>query len=102
MSTATECAEPTAPKITVKSARDKPLQINLEPVDAERLMSAFGTVEPGFANLMLTGLINAACDGGRAHPPGSEEINRALAAVSGVRARDEIEAMPGCHSLPAP
>jgi hypothetical protein len=93
MSTATERAGRPAPKITVKSARNKPLQFNLEPVDAERLMSAFGTVEPGFANLMLTSIINAACDGGRAHPPGSEDINRALAAVSGIRARDETEGM---------
>jgi hypothetical protein len=56
-------------------------------------MSAFGTVEPGFASLLLTGLINAACHGGQAQPPGSQEINRALAAVSGIGARDQIEAM---------
>ena len=42
---------------------------------------------------MLAGIINAACDGGRAHPPGSEDINRALAAVTGIGARDEIEGM---------
>jgi hypothetical protein len=56
-------------------------------------MSALGTAEPGFANLMLGNIINAACDGGSARPPGEEDINRALAAVSGIGARDEIEGM---------
>jgi hypothetical protein len=82
-----------APTITVKSVRDKPLQISLDPVEAERLMSAFGTVELGFANLMLGGIINAACDGGSARPPGEEDINRVLAAVTGIGARDETEGM---------
>jgi hypothetical protein len=36
---------------------------------------------------------NAACDGGSAQPPGSEDINRALAAVTGIGARDETEGM---------
>jgi hypothetical protein len=92
---ANECArrERKAPKITVKSAPGKPLNIDIEPTDAVRLMSAFGAVEPGFANLMLSGIINAACDGGPAHPPGSEDINRALAAVTGIGARDETEGM---------
>jgi hypothetical protein len=82
-----------APTITVKSVRDKPLQISLDPVEAERLMSALGTVELGFANLMLGGIINAACDGGSARPPGEEDINRVLAAVTGIGARDETEGM---------
>jgi len=43
--------------------------------------------------LMLVNIINAACDGGSARPPGEEDINRALAAVSGIGARDEIEGM---------
>ena len=38
-----------APKITVKSAPGKPLNIDMQPIDAVRLMSAFGTAEPGFA-----------------------------------------------------
>src|SRR5690242_9646885 len=82
-----------APRISVKSARNKPLQISLEPDEADRLMSAFGTVELGFADLMLAGIINAACDGSPARPPGSDEINRTLAAVTGIGARDEIEGM---------
>jgi hypothetical protein len=77
----------------VGSAAGKPLQISLDPDEAERLISAFGTVEQAFANLMLNGIINAACDGGGAHPPGAEDINRALAAVSGIGARDETEGM---------
>ena len=52
-------------------------------------MSAFGTAEQGFATLMLSGIINAACDGGPSHPPGSGDINDALAAVTGIAARDE-------------
>jgi hypothetical protein len=82
-----------APKIEVKSHQGKPLQISLEPGETERLMSAFGTVELRFANLMLGNVINAACDGSPARPPGSEDINRALAAVTGIGARDETEAL---------
>jgi hypothetical protein len=61
--------------------------------DAARLLSGFGTLEPGFASLMLSAVINTACDGGPAHPPGSGDINNALAAVTGIGARDEIEGM---------
>jgi hypothetical protein len=82
-----------APTIKLKSMPGKPLGIDMEPIDALRLLSAFGTAEPGFANLMLSGLINAACDGGAAHPPGSREVNDALAAVTGIGARDETEGM---------
>ena len=88
-----EHRERKAPRIRVKSAPGKPLNIDMQPVDAVRLMSAFGTAEPGFARLMLSSIINAACDGGPAHPPGSEDINSALAAVTGIGARDEIEGM---------
>src|SRR5467141_3013179 len=69
------------PKITVKSAPGKPLDVDMEPIDAVRLVSAFGTTEPSFASWMLNAIINAACDGGPAHPPGAEAINDALAAV---------------------
>jgi hypothetical protein len=65
----------------------------MQPIDAVRLMSAFGTAEPGFATLMLSGIINAACDGGPSHSPGSGDINDALAAVTGIGARDETEGM---------
>ena len=58
-----------APKITVNSAPGKPLNIDMQSIDAVRLMSAFGTAEPGFATLMLSGIINAACGGGPSHPP---------------------------------
>jgi hypothetical protein len=56
-------------------------------------MSAFGTAEPLFASLMLTGIVNAACAGGPQNPPGEFDINSALAAVTGIGARDETEAM---------
>jgi hypothetical protein len=56
-------------------------------------MSAFGTAEPGFASLMLTGLLNAACAAGAQNPPSEFDINSALAAVTGIGARDETEAM---------
>src|SRR5580692_9339740 len=65
----------------------------MQPIDAVRLMSAFGTAEPGFATLMLSGIINAACGGEPSYPPGSGEINDALAAVTGIGARDETEGM---------
>jgi hypothetical protein len=82
-----------APKLTANAAPGKPLQIGMQPIDAQRLLSAFGTPEPGFANLMLTGILNAACEGGPAHPPGAGDINDALAAVTGIGARDETEGM---------
>jgi hypothetical protein len=80
------------PKITVKSVRDKPLEIDMEPADAVRLLSAFGTEEAGFATLMLSGIINAACEGGPDHDLAGH-INDALAAATGIGARDEIEGM---------
>jgi hypothetical protein len=77
------------PRIT-ESAPGKPLKIDMKPIDFERLLPAFGTAEPTFATLMLGDLIVAACDRGLAHP---DEINGALAAVTGLGARDETEGM---------
>src|SRR5215470_10615777 len=81
------------PKVSAKPVPGKPLKIDMQPIDAVRLLSAFGTLEPGFASLMLSSVINTACDGGPAHPPGSGDINNALAAVTGIGAHDE---MRGC------
>src|SRR3954471_23793021 len=78
-----------APKIKVKSVPGKPLEIDMEPNDAVRLLSAFGTAEVGFANLMLSGIINAACS----KRPGSKDVNATLAAVTGIEACDEVEGM---------
>src|SRR5256885_12904422 len=82
-----------APNIKVKLVPGKPLEIDMEPNDAVRLLSAFGTAEAGFAHLMLSGIINAACDNRPGKVPGSSDINDRLAAVSGSGARDEIEGM---------
>jgi hypothetical protein len=82
-----------SPRIRVKSVPGKPLDVDMQPIDALRLVSAFGTAEPSFATLMLSGIINAACDGDPAHPPQSEDINNALAAATGIGARDETEGM---------
>jgi hypothetical protein len=79
-------------RVVVKSAHGKPLNVSIEPIDLVRL-TAFGTTESGFANLMLNNIINVACDGNLSHPPGSEDVNRALAAVTGIGARDETEGM---------
>jgi hypothetical protein len=38
-------------------------------------------------------LAYGACDGGSSNPPTEQDINRALAAVTGIGARDETEAM---------
>jgi hypothetical protein len=81
------------PKITAKSVPGRPLEIDMQPIDAVRLLSAFGTAEPDFASLMLSGVINAVCEGGPAHLPESGDINAALAAVTGIAALDETEAM---------
>jgi hypothetical protein len=86
----------------VKSCAKKPLEISFERGEAELLMSAFGTVELRFANLMLGNVINAACDGSPARPPGSEDINRALAAVGSSPALAELLNVAGdMHRLDA-
>src|SRR5438477_5506363 len=83
-----------APRVEIQSAPGKPLNIEYPSgIDIVRLMTIFGTAEPAFADLMLTGLLNAACDGSPSKPPSEGDLNRALAAVTGVGARDEIEAM---------
>src|SRR5262249_44305472 len=79
-----------APRIKLKAMPGKQLGIEIEPIDAVRLLSAVGTAEPGFANLVLSGLISVACD---KETPQSAEINDALAAVSGIGAQDEVEGM---------
>jgi len=56
-------------------------------------MSAFGTSERAYADLMLDGILNAACDGSRENPPSERHINQVLAAVTGIGAKDEIEGM---------
>jgi hypothetical protein len=56
-------------------------------------MSAFGTSERAHADLMLDGILNAACDGSRENPPSERHINQVLAAVAGIGAKDEIEGM---------
>jgi hypothetical protein len=83
-----------APHLTAKSKPNQPVVIG-QPTAADILgmMLAFGTTEPALANLLLNGLINAACEGTSAKPPSEEEINRALAAVHGIGAKDEVEAM---------
>jgi hypothetical protein len=72
-----------APKIKLKSVPGKPLEIDMEPNDAVRLLSAFGTPDAGFANLMLSGIINAACS----------KRPATLAAITGIEACDELEGM---------
>ena len=78
-----------APKIKVASAPGRPHKIDMEPIEAVRLLSTFGTADLGFASLMLSGLINACCS----KVLESGDVNDALAAVSGIGARDEIEGM---------
>jgi hypothetical protein len=82
-----------SPRVTVKSVRGKPPEMHIKPIDFERLLSAFGTAEPGFASLMLINVFDTACERGPTHLPGSGEINGALTAVTGIGARDETEGM---------
>jgi hypothetical protein len=88
-------SRPRPPRVKTQTGRGGKL-LNLEPaslIDHARLVVTFGTADPGFADLMLSGLVNAACDGGPSNPPSAEAINRALAAVTGIGPRDETEAM---------
>jgi hypothetical protein len=83
-----------APKLKVISKPGKPLGIDFGSlVEVTRLMSAFGTSEIDHANLMLYGIVNAACAGSRENPPSEGDINRLLAAVTGIGATDETEGM---------
>ena len=83
-----------APRVTARPKPNQGMEI-IEPTGANALglMLAFGTIEPAVAKLLLTGLISAACEGSRAKPPSEEEINRALAAVHGIGAKDGVEGM---------
>jgi len=85
-----ERCESKAPEITGTSNTGESFKVDMQPADFERLMSAFGTVEPAFAYLMLGNLVYTACN---RESPAAEDINSALAAVAGVGARDEIEGM---------
>jgi hypothetical protein len=83
-----------APRLSVKSKPNQPLEVSqLQRADSAGLALAFGTTEAAVANILLNSLINAACDGTAGHPPNEQDINGVLAAVHGIRANDEIEAM---------
>ena len=87
-------SRPGAPRLIVKSKPNQPLEISqLQPADGAGLALAFGTTEGEVANILLNSLINAACDGTPGHPPSEQDVNGVLAAVHGIRANDEIEAM---------
>jgi hypothetical protein len=87
-------SRPDAPRLSVKSKPNQPLEVSqLQPADGAGLALAFGTTEGGVANILLNSLINAACDGTPGHPPSEQVVNGVLAAVHGIRANDEIEAM---------
>ena len=86
---------PRPPRVKTQPGR-RGMPLTLEPaslLDNVRLRAAFGTADPGFADLMLSELLNAACEGGPSNPPSAESINQALAAVTGIGPRDETEAM---------
>ncbi len=87
-----------APRLSVKSKPNQPLEVMQvddagRPVGNAGLALVFGTTEAAVASVLLNSLINAACDGAPGHPPSEQDVNGALAAVHGVRANDEIEAM---------
>ena len=81
-----------APRLQAISKPGESFDINFGSlVEATRFMSAFGTSEIDHAFLMLSGIVDAARHGS---PKNSErEINRLLAAVSGIGATDETEGM---------
>jgi hypothetical protein len=86
-------SRPGAPRLIVKSKANQALAIGHTPADGAGLALAFGTTEAGVASILLNSLINAACDGTPGHPPSEQDINGVLAAVHGIGANDEIEAM---------
>jgi hypothetical protein len=87
-------SRPEAPRLIVKSEPNQPLTISQpSSADGAGLALAFGTTEEGVASILLSSLINAACDGTAGHPPSEQDIHGVLAAVHGIGANDEIEAM---------
>jgi hypothetical protein len=86
-------SRPDAPRLIVKSKPSQPLEISHPPADGAGLALAFGTTEPGVVSILLNSLINAACDGTPSNPPTEQDVNGVLAAVHGIGANDEIEAM---------
>ncbi|SFK21928.1 hypothetical protein [Methylocapsa palsarum] len=87
-------SRPHAPRLVVKSQSSEPLAVSSPSLaDDAGLALAFGTTDPGLANTLLKSLISAACDSGPNHSPSEKEVNGMLAAVHGVGANDEIEAM---------
>jgi hypothetical protein len=87
-------SRPGAPRLIVKSKPNQPLTISQpSSADGAGLALAFGTTEAAVASILLNSLINAACDGTPGHPPSEQDVNGVLAAVHGIGANDEIEAM---------
>jgi hypothetical protein len=88
-------SRPRSPRVKIQAGRaGKPLKVEpAETIDYVRIVTAFGTAEPSFSDLMLSGLVNAACEGGPSNSPTASAINQALAAVTGIGPRDETEAM---------
>jgi hypothetical protein len=85
---------PAAPRLSVNSKPNQPLEIShRHPADGAGLALAFGTTEGGVASILLDSLINAACNGTPSNPPTEQDVNGVLAAVHGIGAHDEIEAM---------
>jgi hypothetical protein len=87
-------SRPDAPRLSVKSKPNQPVEISqLSSADSAGLTLAFGTTEAAVANILLNSLVNAACDGTSSNPPTEQDINGVFAAVHGIGANDEIEAM---------
>jgi hypothetical protein len=80
-----------APKVRIKSASREPKLASI--VDELRYRSAFGTGDSDFANLMFSRLVNATCGIDAEGRPGEHDINKVLAAVTGIGAKDEVEGM---------
>src|ERR1700730_15034468 len=87
-------SRPGPPRLIVKSKPNQRLAFTkLQSADGAGLALAFGTTEGEVANILLNSLINAACDGTPGNPPSEQDVNGVLAAVHGIGANDEIEAM---------
>ena len=56
-------------------------------------LSAFGTAKPDFALLMVSVIVNTACEENPANRSQPHNIFEAMAALTGIGPRDEIEAM---------
>jgi hypothetical protein len=86
-----------APQVKLKQRPGRAADVEsdhpVKGVGAIQLLDACGTTEVAFSQMLLRQILNATHFGGKDTPISEAMLNGALAAINGVDARDEVEAM---------